>query len=84
MNLQLPPSLMRHLFQPISHLVLLKSYVDYVFVMIIIFITNNVLAAIRKMVELTILDGNIYVSKTSRHSNAETTVPSQGGTVVFL
>jgi hypothetical protein len=51
-----------------------------------IFVTNNVLAAIRKKVELTISDGNIYVSKTSAYKtpNAETTVPSRGGRVIFL
>jgi hypothetical protein len=46
--------------------------------MTMISVTINVLAAIRKKVEPTILVGNIFVSKTSRYSNAEMTIPSRG------
>ncbi len=44
---------------------------------------DNVQVVIRKKVDLIISAGSIYVSKTSWHSNAEMTIPSQGGMVVF-
>jgi 16S rRNA U516 pseudouridylate synthase RsuA-like enzyme len=47
--------------------------------MTMISVINNVLAAIRKKVEQIILDGNIFVNKTSQHSKAEITFPSRGG-----
>jgi hypothetical protein len=59
--------------------VLSKLYVDIVLAMTMVSVINNVLAAIRKKVEQIISDGNIFVNKTSQHSNAEMTFPSWGG-----
>ncbi len=51
--------------------------------MTMIFATDNVLDAIREEVEQIILDGRIFMF-TSRHSNAEATIPSRGGMVSFI
>jgi hypothetical protein len=45
---------------------------------------DNVQVVIRKKVDLIISAGSTYVRKTSRHSNAEMTIPSRGGMVVFF
>jgi muramidase (phage lysozyme) len=47
-----------------------------------IFATDNALDVTREKVERIILVGKIFMF-ISRHSNAEVTVPSRGGTVSF-
>jgi hypothetical protein len=45
---------------------------------------DNVQVVIRKKVDQIISSGSTYVSKTSRHSNAEMTIPSWWSMVVFF
>jgi hypothetical protein len=58
--------------------------------MIMIFIINNALVATGKKVAPTTLAGDFicilsaYYPQISRHSNAMSNVPSQGGAVVFI
>jgi hypothetical protein len=78
------PFQLHHLCQFIFLHVHFKLYVVTVFEIAKISATDNVRVAIKSEEERTTSAGSIYIPKTSQHSNAEMSIPSQRGMVVIV